>query len=119
MHASWTGRGPGPSWQISSCACMGAEFLRRLAEKEHEHGIPVDADVDAFLQACTVEGKASHPLTNFFLRILGLEVRLPLRLALVWGSLLPASCVSQSAALCRPGCAAASCKIGIMPCAAP
>ena len=51
-----------------------AEFLRRLAEKEHEHGIAYDKDVDAFLQACTVEGKASHPLTNFFLRILGLEV---------------------------------------------
>ena len=37
--------------------------------------LPFDRDVDAFLQACTVEGKASHPLTNFFLRILGLEVR--------------------------------------------
>ena len=53
---------------------MCAEFLRRLAEKEHEHGIAYDKDVDAFLQACTVEGKASHPLTNFFLRIMGLEV---------------------------------------------
>ena len=60
-----------------------ADFLRRLAEKEHEHGIAYDRDVDAFLQACTVEGKASHPLTNFFLRILGLEVSRQL----MWGGL--------------------------------
>ena len=41
---------------------------------EEEHGIPYDKDVDAFLRACAAEGKRSHPLTNFYMRILGLEV---------------------------------------------
>ena len=53
-----------------------AEFLRRVAEAEQQQGIPFDRDVDAFLRACTVEGKTGHPLTQFYLRILGLEVSL-------------------------------------------
>ena len=97
-------------------ACRLAEFLRRLAEKEHEHGIAYDKDVDAFLQACTVEGKASHPLTNFFLRILGLEVSR----MLMWGSCLPATfwpllvtCLKLTACVSVPAAWHLSCWEGL------
>ena len=97
--------------------CWGAEFLRRLAEKEHEHGIPFDRDVDAFLQACTVEGKASHPLTNFFLRILGLEVQF----SCAGTDLeLPAACqLCRAGVLPSAGQAVRQLRVGLAPCAAP
>jgi hypothetical protein len=57
-----------------SCAC--AEFLRQLREKEKVEGIQPDPDIDAFLKASAVEGMRSSPVTQFIMRILGLEARL-------------------------------------------
>lgn len=56
---------------------LHAGFLKQLREAEKEGGIHPDPDVDAYLKAAAVEGTAKNPVTQYMIRILGLEV-LPL-----------------------------------------
>ena len=59
---------------MALCAHACAAFLRALREREKESGIQPDLDVDAFLKASAVEGMRASPVTQFIMRILGLEV---------------------------------------------
>ncbi|BDA47821.1 probable pleiotropic drug resistance protein 1 [Coccomyxa sp. Obi] len=53
---------------------LKAEFLRQLREAEKKGSIAPDPDVDAYLGATAVEGARHNPVTNYILRVLGLEV---------------------------------------------
>ncbi len=51
-----------------------AGFLRQLRDLEAKGGIHPDPDVDAYLKASAVEGTRRNPVTQYMIRILGLEV---------------------------------------------
>ena len=51
-------------------------MLDRLRAKESEAGLKPDPAIDAYLKATSVEGKRQNAVTNFFTRVLGLEVLL-------------------------------------------
>ncbi|XP_034695525.1 ABC transporter G family member 42-like [Vitis riparia] len=50
------------------------ELLTELVKKEEETGIFTDTDVDLFLKACAMEGDESSVITDYILKILGLDV---------------------------------------------
>ena len=52
-----------------------AGFLRQLRDLEAKGGIHPDPDVDAYLKASAVKGTRRNPVTQYMIRILGLEVR--------------------------------------------
>ncbi len=52
-----------------------AGFLKQLREVEAKGDIHPDPDVDAYLKASAVEGMRKSPVTQYMIRILGLEVR--------------------------------------------
>jgi hypothetical protein len=54
-----------------------ADFLRHLKEKEVELGVKPDPYIDAFMRATAVSGKRTNVVTNYVLRVLGLEVMPP------------------------------------------
>ena len=51
-------------------------MLDRLRAKESEAGLKPDPAIDAYLKATSVEGKRQNAVTNFIMRVLGLEVLL-------------------------------------------
>ncbi len=53
---------------------MRAGFLRQLREVEAKMDIQPDPDVDAYLKASAVEGVRKSPVTQYMIRLLGLEV---------------------------------------------
>ncbi|CAK0748752.1 hypothetical protein CVIRNUC_001857 [Coccomyxa viridis] len=53
---------------------LKAGFLRQLRDLEAKGGIHPDPDVDAYLKASAVEGTRRNPVTQYMIRILGLEV---------------------------------------------
>lgn len=63
-------------WTTEGCTHVGActAFLEHLREKEKEHGIEPDPYIDAFMRATAVSGKRQNIVTNYVLRVLGLEV---------------------------------------------
>ena len=57
-----------------SC-CVSADELRELRAREKEAGVPADWEIDAFMAADSVNGKREAIVTEYILRILGLDVR--------------------------------------------
>lgn len=61
-----------------SARCLGVgsryELLAELARREREAGIFPDAEVDLFMKAAAMEGVESSLITDYTLRILGLDV---------------------------------------------
>ncbi len=53
-----------------------AEYLRLLREREKAAGLPGDADTDAFLKASALQGKRHSVVTEYMLKLLGLDVSL-------------------------------------------
>lgn len=49
-------------------------FLEQLQAKEKEKNVTPDPTVDSYLKAIAVEGKRSNAVTQFVMRVLGLEV---------------------------------------------
>lgn len=52
-----------------------ADEIRELRERERELGIVPDVDIDAFMKASNLQNKKQHIMTDYILRLLGLEVR--------------------------------------------
>ena len=52
-----------------------AEELRELRKREKEQGIQSNWEIDSFMAADTLEGKREAIVTEYILRILGLDVR--------------------------------------------
>ena len=52
-----------------------AEELRELRRREKEQGIQSNWEIDSFMAADTLEGKREAIVTEYMLRILGLDVR--------------------------------------------
>ena len=64
-----------PSFAVNTpIKLAGAGFLRQLRDLEAKGGIHPDPDVDAYLKASAVEGTRRNPVTQYMIRILGLEV---------------------------------------------
>lgn len=55
--------------------CAAADFLRQIREKEKELQLKPDPAIDAYLKATALSGKRQNAVTNFIMRVLGLEVR--------------------------------------------
>ena len=51
-----------------------AEELRELRKREKEQGIQSNWEIDSFMAADTLEGKREAIVTEYILRILGLDV---------------------------------------------
>ena len=58
----------------SDLLSLHAGFLRQLRDVEAKMDIHPDPDVDAYLKASAVEGARRSPITQYMIRILGLEV---------------------------------------------
>lgn len=54
---------------------LGAEYLRQLREREKAAGIEGDPETDAYLKASALQGKRHSVVTEYMLRLLGLDVR--------------------------------------------
>ena len=54
-----------------------AEELRELRRREKEQGIQSNWEIDSFMAADTLEGKREAIVTEYMLRILGLDVSMP------------------------------------------
>ena len=52
-----------------------ADVFQELREREQELGIVPDADIDAFMKASNLQNRKQHIMTDYILRLLGLEVR--------------------------------------------
>ena len=61
---------------ITGCA---ADELRELRKREKEQGIQSNWEIDSFMAADTLEGKREAIVSEYILRILGLDVRNQLR----------------------------------------
>ena len=66
-------------WRRFECSLSDLQrlhvgFLRQLREVEAKMDIQPDPDVDAYLKASAVEGVRRSPVTQYMIRILGLEV---------------------------------------------
>ena len=53
---------------------MGSDKLQELRKREAEQQIDADWEIDAFMTADTVQGKKEAIVSEYILRILGLEV---------------------------------------------
>ncbi len=51
-----------------------AEYLRLLREREKAAGLSGDPDTDAFLKASALQGKRHSVVTEYMLKLLGLDV---------------------------------------------
>ena len=67
---------------------LRAEYLRLLREKEKAAGLSGDDDIDAFLKASALQGKRHSVVTEYILKLLGLDV-----------SALPSTCTPWAIAL--------------------
>lgn len=54
--------------------CCSAEYLRLLRERERADGLKGDPETDAFLKASALSGKRHSVVTEYMLRLLGLDV---------------------------------------------
>lgn len=54
--------------------CLSADEIQELRERERELGIVPDVDIDAFMKASNLRNKKQHIMTDYILRLLGLEV---------------------------------------------
>ena len=61
----------------SACAWPCADEIHRLREREKELGIEPDWEIDAFMKASAARGKRCSIMTDYTMRILGLEVGCP------------------------------------------
>lgn len=77
-----------------------AEELRELRKREKEQGIQSNWEIDSFMAADTLEGKREAIVTEYMLRILGLDV-----------STLDTSCIALQLCCCRYLCMMSACKI--------
>ena len=59
---------------VTNMQRWSAGFLRQLRDIEAKGDIKPDPDVDAYLKASAVEGVRKSPVTQYMIRILGLEV---------------------------------------------
>ncbi|KAJ7527147.1 hypothetical protein O6H91_16G039300 [Diphasiastrum complanatum] len=61
-----------------SCRCQGVgtryQMLMELSRRERAAGIKPDPDVDIFMKATAVEGQESSIITDYVLKILGLDI---------------------------------------------
>lgn len=55
------------------CCCY-AEELKELRKREAEQDVQPDWEIDAFMTADTVQGKKEAIVSEYILRILGLDV---------------------------------------------
>ena len=53
---------------------VSAEYLRLLREREKAAGLSGDPDTDAFLKASALQGKRHSVVTEYMLKLLGLDV---------------------------------------------
>ena len=65
-----------------------AEYLRLLREKEKAAGLSGDDDIDAFLKASALQGKRHSVVTEYILKLLGLDVSTPPSGSTPWASAL-------------------------------
>ena len=59
---------------LTPCVCKIAEELAELERLEREQGILPDPAIDAFMKSETREGKRESLVTDYIIKILGLEV---------------------------------------------
>ncbi len=52
-----------------------AEYLRLLRERERAAGLAGEPETDAFLKASALQGKRHSVVTEYMIRLLGLDVR--------------------------------------------
>ncbi|KDO58224.1 hypothetical protein CISIN_1g000524mg [Citrus sinensis] len=61
-----------------SARCQGVgsryELLTELARRENEAGIKPDPDIDVYMKAIATEGQEANVITDYYLKVLGLEV---------------------------------------------
>ncbi|KAL9432590.1 hypothetical protein AB3S75_027592 [Citrus x aurantiifolia] len=61
-----------------SARCQGVgsryDMLTELARREKEAGIKPDPDIDVYMKAAATEGQEANVLTDYYLKVLGLEV---------------------------------------------
>lgn len=50
------------------------EFLKKLREREKELNLQPDYALESYLKATSVQGKRQNAVTEFIMRVLGLEV---------------------------------------------
>ena len=62
-----------PSWARPS-AFVAAEELEELLKREKEQGISVDPWLDAFMKAEVRKGKRETVVSDYIIKILGLDV---------------------------------------------
>ncbi len=67
---------PSYNYSIFKSPCTAA-FLSQLREREKELKLEPDYAVDSYLKATSVQGKRQNAVTDFVIRVLGLEVRQP------------------------------------------
>jgi hypothetical protein len=54
--------------------CISADEIHELRKKEKELGIEPDWEIDAFMKAGSARGKRHSLMTDYTMRMLGLEV---------------------------------------------
>ncbi|GLJ45897.1 hypothetical protein SUGI_0966190 [Cryptomeria japonica] len=60
----------------SRCQGTGSRYdiLSELSRREKEHGVKPDPDIDAFMKASAITGQKSNIMTDYVLKILGLDI---------------------------------------------
>ncbi|KAL9460374.1 hypothetical protein AB3S75_003560 [Citrus x aurantiifolia] len=58
------------------CQGVGSRFdmLTELDKRENEAGIKPDPDIDVFMKAAATEGQEANVLTDYYLKVLGLDI---------------------------------------------
>ena len=59
---------------LTACLCWPTDEIHELHEREQELGIKPDPDLLAFMKASAKRGKRHSIMTDYVMRILGLEV---------------------------------------------
>lgn len=62
--------------RLCDCVCLYIDEIEELRKKEKELGIEPDWEIDAFMKASALRGKEHSIMTDYILRMLGLEVSL-------------------------------------------
>ena len=62
--------------RLRRCVAMGAgaDNMEDLRRREKEMGIEPDYQIDAFMKASQLRNRRQHIMTDYMLRLLGLEV---------------------------------------------
>ena len=89
---------------------MGSDELKEVRKREAEQQIDADWEIDAFMTADTVQGKKEAIISEYILRILGLEVRtstvglLDAHCSAWLASVVVSLCVSEQSVVCAGLC---------------